>query len=327
MKKVFNLLLIAVLAVVTAFSTVGCTVDPSSSNSKKGISGSLVEECVYEIRHYYAEDGVDTLDLGELKLPAGATEIRIKKNAFKNNDTLKSIVVPATVTEIETGAFSNMQILESIELPFVGRYAKADAYYYENAKAEKKAVDAERTIAHIFGTEEYDDGSAVTVNYGAGSTTCYMPVTLDKIVINAAEDYSIPMYAFNGMAKGSVELKGNVIAIGEKAFAGTGFASITLPATVKTIYTGAFDGASVQSVIFADGASEIVVKAEAFANCKLLKKVGFSTVNANTVDLSVFSEIAKNAFDTANDVKYSVLNAGDFDLESIFGSVYENVIA
>lgn len=329
MKKVFNLLLIAVLSILTAFSMVACSDQDFGGKDKKGISGSLVEECVYEIRHYYAEDGVTTLDIGALELPSGATEIRIKKNAFKDNTTLKSIIVPATVTEIEAGAFAKMHALEVLEIPFVGRFANSDVYFKESAAAEKKAVDAERTIAHLFGTEEYDNGSSVTIKYGGtngeGSTTCYIPVTLNKIIVNAGAEYSIPMYAFNGMVIGMIELKGNIVAIGEKAFAGAGYANITIPATVKTIYKNAFDGALVQKVIFENNASDIVVMANAFANCKNLRKVGVGEVDNNVIDLSVFKEIGKDAFNTANQIKYSVLNAGSFDLQNIFGEVYSNV--
>jgi hypothetical protein len=111
-----------------------------------------------------------------------------------------------------------------------------------------KSVDSERTIAHLFGTAEYNEGVPMTINYGGTdsdkTSTCYVPVTLKKITIKPEGEYNIPMYAFSGL--GLVEkitLSGNITEIGEYAFQNCrDLVSVNVPQSVKTIYKGAFVG-------------------------------------------------------------------------------------
>ena len=258
----------------------------------------------------YKDDGsnVATLDFNEvLEIPEGVEKVKIKKNAFNGNDTLTKIIVSADVTEIEAGAFAGMKKLERLEVPFIGRYANSDAFQNESASAVEKAVDAERTIAHFFGAEEYDDGFAMTINYGAGSTTCYVPTSFKDVVVNATVAYSIPRCAFNGAKKlQSITIKGEIDAIGAYAFANTIFASIEIPATVKNIYEGAFENAKIKFVNFVAGASEIVLGNKAFAGCALIERIN-SEVD-KTIDLEVFSSIGKDALDFDNEIDYNIVN-------------------
>ena len=206
---------------------------------------------------------------------------------------------------------------------------------YSASGSEKKAVNSERTIAHLFGTEEYTKGTLVNVNYGVETVACYMPETLSKIVINANGDYSIPMYAFNGVKNiSNFVLNGNIVAIGESAFADSGVKTIELPETVKTIYKNAFANSSVKEVKLVkltannDG---IVVKEGAFYGCKSLSFVGDKDdVKANTIDLDFFTELGLNSFNTqvgvAEDLfkNYTILNKGSFNLPDAFGETYKS---
>lgn len=319
MKKVLNLILVAVLACMAVFGLVACD-SPSGVSGKTGLLYKKVSDDTCLI-YGYKDDGSKAPDLNigaVLEIPEGVTKVRIKKNAFAGNDTLKNIVVPSTVTEIEGGAFAKMQELESIEVPFIGRFANSDAYQSESASAIEKAVDAERTLAHFFGSEEYDDSVSMTINYGASSTTCYVPATFKKVVIKSESAYSVPMYAFNGAVKlQEVVLGDNVDAIGVKAFAGTVFNSIEIPVSVKNIYDGAFENAKIKTVNFVAGASEIVLGDNAFAGCSSLNKLNSN--NDKTVDLSVFKAVGKDAFNVGNEVKYEINNPSNFDLSKIFG--------
>ncbi len=325
MKKVLKILLVAILALSCGLSAMACTNDNGEGSTKTGLLYKKVDG-VYEI-YKYKDDGKGVTEL-TVEIEGVSEGIRIKKNAFKDNATLKKIVVSSSVSEIQSGAFSNMQALETLELPFVGRYAYADAYYKQTGEpsvAEKKSVDAERTIAHLFGTEEYAKGTLATVKYGAESVACYMPETLSKVVINAGTGYSVPMYAFNGVKNiGSIVLNGDIVAIGESSFADTGIREIILPASVKTIYKNAFANSSIKEVKLAQNA-EIAVKEGAFSGCKSLSFVGNGEVKTNTIDLAFFTEIGANAFNTQKGVAedlakvYTILNEGSFNLNNIFG--------
>lgn len=176
------------------------------------------------------ENGV--LDIGKLAEAQNKVPVQtIKANAFKNNGTIKKLIVPNTVTKIEAGAFAGMTELEEIVLPFIGTSVNADAKMHGTEAAENKAVDKERSFGIIFTTSEYEQGKKETLNYKFGndkdteSETYYIPYKLNKITVNpkapeeGKEGYKIPIGAFSGLTGVStVELGDEVYAIGEHAF-------------------------------------------------------------------------------------------------------------
>lgn len=327
MRKLVNIMIALALAIVSALTMVACSNNGDGDTTKKGLSYKKIDG-VYTIYKYVGEDGVDTLDIGEILNGAGITEATIKKGAFDGNDTLKTIIVPGTVTEIQAGAFRNMQALENLVVPYIGRTVKADAFFGETAKSADKAVDSARTIAHFFGTEDYDMGKSVTVNYGAGSTTCYMPATLTTVTVRAKEGYKIPMYAFNGANNiKNVIIENGVVAIGEAAFSGaTELKAIDMPKSVVTIYKDAFNGCvKLANVTFnadtVDGS--VVIKENAFKGCTAMSYFGtkIETLTANTVDLKKVKELGSKALDFGNEYKtFTVSNvATGIDLDLAFG--------
>lgn len=341
MKKVLKIFLVITLALVTALGMMACNNGSSTGSGKKGISGSVVDG-VYEVRKYYVEKDVTTLNLGTvIELPEGVTQIKIKKNAFAGNNTLKEVIVPSNTKEIEAGAFAKMQALETLELPFVGLNFNADPTYNQTGSAEEKAVDSTRTIAHLFGTEVYDKGAKVTVNYGSSTTDVYMPASLKKVVINNAKTdaYNIPMYAFNGVTLfENIELKGNIVGIGEYAFSGVGnVRTIELPETVKTIYKGAFSNSFIKNVIIGATTNNVDIKEDAFKGCSLLNYVGkYFTDGENTKAIKNYTidfaqinvvTIGTNAFDlSASKIKYDILNSTGIDLVKVFGEDHAKYI-
>ncbi len=325
MKKVLKLVLTVALAVLTAISMVACVDNGGSNSSKKGVSGSVVSGNIFEIRKYYAKEGETELVISKeaLNLTDNVEKIRIKSNAFASNSTLTKITVSADVFEISQGAFAKMTALESLELPFVGRYFNSDAFL-TGGQAVEKAVDAERTIAHLFGEDEYDKGSQITVKYGTESKTVYVPETLSSVVINntTAKEYNIPMYAFNGVTKlTNIELKGNIVGIGEFAFENVAnINTLTLPATVKNIYKGAFKGARIQNILLDATATDVQISADAFANMSLLNYFGkaVQTIPAYTLDFAGvnLSSIGANAFNLSATKISAGANANEYSLET-----------
>lgn len=253
MKKVLKTIAVILLVAITAVSVFACD-GGAGTPTKKGLLYKKIDG-VYTVYKYVDEGkGVTTLDIGAELSAKGVTadQIKIQTDAFKGNDTLTEIIVPSTVTEIAQGAFAGMKKLVSITLPFVGMNALADATLGETVDGEDdgivKSVDSERTIAHIFGQEDYDEGVQMGIKYGISDNTevvCYVPLTLKNITIKPEGEYKIPMCAFNGFSKSvNVKLEGNVTEIGEYAFADCRqLHSFVLPETVKVIHTGAFKGA------------------------------------------------------------------------------------
>ncbi|MBE7083798.1 MAG: hypothetical protein E7373_04295 [Clostridiales bacterium] len=329
MKKVLKILLSAVLVLSFVFGATACVNPNNGGTTKSGLSYKKVDGGIYEI-FKYNDDGKEEI---EIKIDNVTEGIRIKKDAFAGNTNLKRIIVTSAVTEIQAGAFANMNSLEALALPFVGRYANADVKFKETGSAtasQKKAIDAERTIAHLFGNEDYANGVEQTINYGAGTAVCYMPKTLKRVVVNAESTYSIPWGAFNGANHLEViALLGDIDAIGENAFANTTISELEIPASVKTIHKEAFKSSLIKNVKFADGA-KVDLLDSAFFGCSLLSFVGKGDAVENTIDLSLFNTIGENAFDSQNAVAesrvktYSVQNAGDFNLELIFGDTKVN---
>lgn len=289
MKKLFKILVLSLLVIVSAFSLFAC-VDGDVSDEPGIYCKKFTGEDFYTL-YKYVDDGETTvLDLGAKfseKYP-NAELRRISTNAFENNQTLTEVKVPNTVTEIQAGAFSGMKSLESITLPFVGNLVKADAYMYQTAEDTDKAVDAQRSFLSIFGEKEYTNGAKITANYGAGTKDYYVPVTLNSVTIAPKESgYEIPMYAFAGVTQiNNVTLTQNVTGIGEYAFnKADSIVNITIPNSVTKIYKCAFmECANLVTVTLAENNAGITLGDKAFYNCQALQTFN---ANGNAITLGV----------------------------------------
>ena len=292
-------------------------------------------------------------DLEDNNIEVEDYKIRIKKDAFAGNTSIKTLTVSSKVVEIEEGAFAKMGALEELIVPFVGQYFNSDAFYGQNGSANEseKAIDKARTVGHFFGTEEYDGGAAATSNYFSNAanvpTTCYVPLTLTTITVNAEKDYAIPMDAFNGFDTPiglKVNLSENVIAIGERAFKESGIQIIDIPASVKTIYASAFESSKLKVVNLVErGNDKIIVKDAAFKGCNKMVKIGTAEVETTqdgiiynydaitnyTIDLAKFSneEVGEFAFDFGVENKtFTLENKTSFSgkLDYMFGETKYN---
>ena len=332
MKKVLKIFLLSLVAIIFSLSLVGCQLDGGSTRTKPGISGSVkAGTTTYVINKYNAEKDVTSLTISKeaLNLPVNVTQIEIKDKAFMGNTSLESVIVSSDVVKIGSQAFAKMTKLESLELPFVGKTIESDPTQNNSGDGSNKSVDASRTIAHIFGTETYNGGSSVSVNYGGeNSSTVFIPETLKTIKINPKENsnYNIPMYAFNGVtAFEEIILGANVEGIGEYAFASCGgIETFAIPASVKTIYMGAFENCYIKNFVLESTASAIEVKEDAFKGCNNLSYFGEvkDTLPTYTIDLAKLdlTKLGDNAFDlSSNQLTYEILNAGTVDIQTVFG--------
>lgn len=278
--------MLAVLSIAVVFSVVACDSDNDGNDGKVGLL-CATKHGVYTIYKYVDDGRTDkTLDLGvEL---GSATNVKIQANSFSGNESIEKLIVSSNVTAIEEGAFAGMKALKEIVLPFVGASANADATYGESGKVTDKAIDLERTFGYLFGTSEYDGGSLVTISYNGESTSeRYMPTSLQKVEIKAANGYKIPMDAFNGCVNlAEIKLCSGITEIGEYAFNGCkNLASISVPETVTIIHKGAFKGCTSLGDVLENATALTSIGESAFEGAKL----GEITLPANIV-------IGKKAF-------------------------------
>ena len=297
MKKVLKLLIIAVLTVATVLGLVGCGGSEAETGEKGVICRKFSGDNFYTVVGYGAEDNENTLDISAaVKDKYGDEAIvgRIRTGAFDGNKTLKSVIVSDKAGDgvdltIDAGAFKNMRALEEITLPFVGanRYSDADMSGSAPALGEElKAVNDKRSIGYIFGTEESDAASKITLTYGdvSGQTAdFYIPVALIKINIVAEEEINIPMYAFCGLKRiEEITLSGNVKAIGRNAFKNMDkLSKVNIPSSVEIIYDGAFEGATSLKVFGDNG-----FKIDENSNLTEIREGAFKGTRLTSFDIS-----------------------------------------
>lgn len=300
MKKLFKILTLALVAAVCAVGLFACE-DGGSDSGKSGLLYKMYEgDDFYTVYKYVKVEGETELNIGDFNKD-GVVIKRIKKGAFKDNDTLVKITVPDTVETIDGGAFANMTALKELDLPFIGKTAVADVYLNSTPddKATEKSVGGERNFGYIFGTEEYDGGVKCDQNYDATNTaTYYLPDTLRVVKVNPkADNYGIPMYAFAGNAwVNEIVLSDNVKEIGEAAFKDNVYAAEVNLGKITKIYDNAFNGAKYLTAADITGLTEEMGN-NCFTNCTALKTV------------SVNSDIKADAFNGCTAL--TTLNIGE----------------
>ena len=102
----------------------------------------------------------------------------IGEHAFYNCKSIKSIILPKSVTLIKHGAFSGCSSLEEISLPVV------TVNEYNGSRTRNYS------FGRIFGSEQYEGGVEIKQNYytnynyyGWSEFTCYVPQTLSRVIV------------------------------------------------------------------------------------------------------------------------------------------------
>lgn len=274
MKRFLKISLCILMAVLFTAGLVACD-NGGSSNTNMSVRK---RGDVYYLNSYVAEydeagNAITSVTVGATdgyttKSGEKATITEIAPGAFRNNSTLKEVIVSSNVTSIGAGAFAGMTKLEKLVLPFAG--SKIDA------------VNEARLIGYLFGTESYDGGYACTQTVSpatdssstATTATYYLPETLNTIEIKyeGTDAYVLPQYSFNGLKVSNVTLSGKIEKIANNAFENSYISAIEIPAEVKVIEANAFANcARLTSVTFANGTKLEEIGKEAFKNFKGLK--------------------------------------------------------
>lgn len=214
--------------------------------------------------------------------------LSIGSSAFRSNTALKSIVIPEGVTSIGNHAFFGCSALESVVLPAsltsIGRYA------FFGCKALKSLVLPENVVS--IGTYAFYQCSALTsVTFGSKIRTVYNGAFNDCTNLKTVQisdlaawcniefgmENSNPLtldganlYVGNQVITELVIPEG-VTSIGDYAFFGTNFRSVTIPDSVASIGHAAFSGSAIERLVL----NAALIDDSAFSNCTSLTSVTF----------------------------------------------------
>lgn len=201
----------------------------STSTSNTKITSIVIPSTVTQINTYAFNR------FTKLESVSGMENVTtIGGNAFYNCTTLKSITIPESVKSIGASAFYGCTALTQVNFSEGLNTIGISAFY--NCKA-LTAINFPNTLTSI-GNNAFKGCTALTgdlvIPSGVATlgTNCFENCTglNGNLIINSSDLIAIPNYAFNGC---------------------TNFSKITLPSTVKSVGSYAFDG---QKDIYVDGA-------------------------------------------------------------------------
>lgn len=214
--------------------------------------------------------------------------LSIGSSAFRNNTALKSIVIPEGVTSIGNHAFFGCSALESVVLPAsltsIGHYA------FFGCKALKSLVLPENVVS--IGTYAFYQCSALTsVTFGSKIKTVYSGAFNDCTNLKTVQISDLAAWCsieFGSENGNPLALDGaklyvgdqvitelvipeGVTSIGDYAFFGTNFRSVTIPDSVASIGHAAFSGSAIERLVL----NAALIDDSAFSNCTSLTSVTF----------------------------------------------------
>ena len=253
--------------------------------------------------------------------------LTIKFGAFYNNSAISSVVLPGNLYSLEACAFGKTSLLKTISVDSVGVDGKvdfADVAFGSNYKLNpdyyvQTITVGEKTpafgIASVFGNKIISfTVSEANVNYEKGEKDEYY----GSYVTSDGKTCTMLVYAPTYIA-GDFVVKSGVSKICANVFNGnTNLESITIPATVDSIGTSAFRGASaLRTVTFeADvegGATRLDVENGAFNQC--------SSLAGTIVFPARLTKIGDSAFN--NDRKLAGVTFSGTKLEAIGNSAFK----
>lgn len=277
---------------------------------------------------YYPSGKTDTT----FEIPATVTTIAA--GVFKGNQSLRNITIPASVTligveafcesaitnltfateageplDIATRAFYRTPNLTAINLPdrtrsigseAFARYVDPNDYeHWDESELEGSSVTSitlGNSLVSIGDRAFYCVGA-----YGAG-LEIVIPATVKTIGASAFATGSTPFIEISSKIASVAFAAGSQIeSIGDNAFNGAitaGNFTLTLPASLKTIGTGAFRNVGASAIVIESGSVLEIIGAEAFYDCRMttftvpasVKVIGASAFRGNKLTEIIFED-------------------------------------
>ncbi len=169
-------------------------------------------------------------------------------NGGEKDVTIPSKIGGMTVSAIGTPGFDSKQV-KTVTIPKEITSIEKNAFYFCRVTAFKVATDNTKYSSDEYGVL-YNKNKNSIIRYATGRTgnEYIMP---DSVT-------SIEEFAFLGTsALKKITFSKNLSVIGAYAFEGTGFETLVIPATIKTIEEGAFNHCSVKELYLEKGIEEI----------------------------------------------------------------------
>ena len=208
---------------------------------------------------------------GDITIPANFTYegttynvVGITNNAFRNNESITSITIPSSITNIGEYAFYSCTSLKSVTVT--------------NSGSGTTEANSEKSIGN-YAFSSCLNLTSITIPDGVtniGEHAFSMCTSLTSITIPNSVT-SIGGYAFYNCRYNlkSITLPDGVTNIGEYAFSGClGLASITIPSSITNIKDHLFYECGLKSIVIPNNVTSIEYKA--FRGCKNLASVVIS---------------------------------------------------
>lgn len=272
-----------------------------------------------------SNDYRNKINLSNINLLTIIDQTTIPSGVFKNVENIKEIVLPNNLEVIENLVFNNMVNLEIMDLPKslikIGSQAFGNTYKYIVPDLSNHNNLREIGNYAFFGnllTEKFNFPKDL-LSYGNdlfSKTTSIKELTLpytlkggkntleqlgidypiDSITITG--DNNIEDYAFNEALVNEINITGNPIEIGIKAFRETKLTEIIIPESVQIIRDNAFNNTLIEKIIIPKNVRYIDYGA--FFNNNYLKEVVFDE-NSNLEFLGDF------VFSSSNEITEIIL--------------------
>lgn len=215
-KKIILIILTMIALVMSTAFLVSCTEPTDPAQGELPYTENL-EYTLNQDEQSYSVSGAlnQTFDDGLLNIPPtynGLPVTRIASGGFYRDASIKTIIIPDSITDIGASAFEGCEVLDSLTIPFIGQ-SKDDV--------------ANAYIGFIFGQESYTGNSALRVK---------------KIILTGGTEIS--NYAFYGcVVTEEIILPDSLEQIGRSAFESCSrLKKITIPENVTGIAERAFEG-------------------------------------------------------------------------------------
>lgn len=218
----------------------------------------------------YAANDENWFELDPTKIIIGEGFDSIQRYCFNYTVHLKEVVLPESMRKIGNGAFSDCENLETVHFPKkltrIGSYAFSLTTALSEVRLPQTVKKIGRNAFRNSGIESIEVPKGTIVNDYAFSYCQQL-----KKVIYRGENIPEGLFS-NCESLKKLSILSNIDSVGSKAFEKCGFSKLTLPASVKTIDSGAFrDCKKLTSFVIPKKVTSI--EKGTFRNCKKLSEI------------------------------------------------------
>lgn len=225
---------------------------------------------------------------------------------FRNNKSIKNIVIPARITSIESYAFEGCTSLETVSFENGSKIETIKSRAFSGCTSLKN-ISISKSITTLDSAAFYNCSALEEINIEAGNNS-YMS---DEGIVYSLPDYDI--YITPASRTGSYKLHSGTKKLTREYYEGNKtITTLTLPSSIEIIDTYAFNGCeALGSITLSSKLSTI--NSYAFRDCTSLEEI--------SIPKSVTS-ISSNAFYGCSKLKNINVENGNTKYYSINGIVY-----